>query len=60
VTIQKPQRLVYAAGASTSIEDYAQSVNFFQGGAILKTSGGQYLSDDRIVFMLLKMSFLMP
>jgi len=31
--------------ASTSIEDFIFSV-----GAVLKTSGGQYLSDDKIIF----------
>jgi len=35
-------------------------MTFFRGGgaAILKTSGeGQYLSDDRNIFMMFKMSF---
>jgi len=35
-----------------------KTYNFFSGGvAILKTSGRQYLSDDRIIFMLFRMSF---
>ena len=38
------------AGASTSTEDYAQSVLlFFRGGGFLRLQG-QYLVDDRIIF----------
>ena len=39
------------SGASTFIEGYGENITFFKEGEIIfKTSRGQYLSVDRIIF----------